>query len=178
MAFCCATIWCASKIGTVRRGSASSVLLPTSCSRWTSKGRKLWEGPVGRLSVLDDHRRYVVVLPAVKSAGTELVREQLESAFTTCGVPDGMLMDHGSPWWSARGGSMGATKFSLWLMKQGIPLHWSRVRHPQTQGKVERFHGALQRALERRGVPFWDPQLWLDEYRWEHNHVRPREALG
>ena len=79
MAFCSATIWCASKIGTVRRGSASSVLLPTSCSRWTSKGRKLWEGPVGRLSVLDDHRRYVV-LPAVKSAGTELVREQLESA--------------------------------------------------------------------------------------------------
>ena len=142
------------------------------------KGRKLWEGPVGPLSVLDDHSRYVVVLQAVKSAGPELVREQLESAFTTCGVPDGMLMDHGSPWWSARGGSMGATKLSLWLMKQGIPLHWSRVRHPQTQGKVERFHGALQRALERRGVPFWDPQLWLDEYRWEHNHVRPREALG
>ena len=73
---------------------------------------------------------------------------------------------------------MGATKLSLWLMKQGIHLHWSRVRHPQTQGKVERFHGALQRALERRGVPLRDPQLWLDEYRWEHNHVRPHEALG
>ena len=34
------------------------------------------------------------------------------------------------------------------LMKQGIRLHWSGYRHPQTQGKVERFHGALQRALQ------------------------------
>jgi transposase InsO family protein len=142
------------------------------------KGPKLWESPVGPLSVLDDHSRYVIVLQAMQSASTELVREQLAHAFTICGLPEGMLMDHGSPWWSARGGSMGATKLSLWLMKQGIRLHWSRIRHPQTQGKVERFHGALQRALERRGVPFRDPQTWLDEYRWEHNHVRPHEALG
>jgi transposase InsO family protein len=142
------------------------------------KGPKLWSGPIGPLSVLDDHSRYVVVLQAVKSASTELVREQLESAFMVCGVPEGMLMDHGVPWWSARGGPLGgATQLSLWLMKQGIRLHWSRIRHPQTQGKVERFHGALQRALALRGVPLRDPQVWLDEYRWEHNHVRPHEAL-
>src|SRR6266403_1361166 len=55
----------------------------------------------------------------------------------------------------------------------GYSLAWSRIRHPQTQGKVERFHGSLQRALERRGVPQQDLQAWLDYYRWEHNHVRP-----
>lgn len=70
------------------------------------------------------------------------------------------------------------TKLSLWLMRQGIPLHRSRVRHPQTQGKVERFHGELQRALARRGMRGSDAQVWLDEFRWEHNHVRPHEALG
>ena len=62
-------------------------------------------------------------------------------------------------------------------MRQGIGLHWSRVRHPQTQGKVERFHGELQRALARRRVLVPDAQLWLDEFRWEHNYVRPHEAL-
>ncbi len=64
-------------------------------------------------------------------------------------------------------------------MRQGIRLHWSGIRHPQTQGKVERFHGSLQRALEHRGSPQPPPaSLWLDNYRWEHNHVRPHEALG
>ena len=86
-------------------------------------------------------------------------------------------MDHGTPWWSTYS-LWGGTKLSLWLMRQGIRLHWSRIRHPQTQGKVERFHGSLQRALDRRGPEGQDGQAWLDAYRWEYNHVRPHEALG
>jgi len=131
---------------------------------------------VGPLSVLDDHSRYVVVLQKMASTSGDLVREHLQGAFGACGVPEGMLMDHGIPWWSAQS-PQGFTKLSLWLMKQGIALHWGRIRHPQTQGKVERFHGELQRALQRR-PPRAGLQDWLDEFRWEHNHVRPHEALG
>jgi transposase InsO family protein len=141
------------------------------------KSPKGWNAAVGPLSVLDDHSRYLLVLQAVWSAHGELVREQLETAFASCGVPQAMLMDHGIPWWSARAPT-GATRLTVWLMKQGIKLHWSGFRHPQTQGKVERFHGALERALWARGAPRKEPQLWLDAYRWEHNHVRPHEALG
>ena len=61
-------------------------------------------------------------------------------------------------------------------MRQGIRLYFSRVRHPQTQGKVERLNGSLGRALARRNPP--KTQAWLDEYRWEYNQVRPHEALG
>jgi transposase InsO family protein len=141
------------------------------------KGPKLWHQAVGPLSVLDDHSRYLLALQAVGSTRSELVREQLESVFQRCGVPEAMLMDHGVPWWGARSAG-GMTELSLWLMRQGVQLHWSRVRHPQTQGKVERFHGELQRALARRRVLVPDVQAWLDEFRWEHNHVRPHEALG
>jgi hypothetical protein len=56
----------------------------------------------------------------------------------------------------------------LWMMRQGIRLCWSGIRHPQTgvetQGKVERFHGSLQRALDRRGGLDKEPQEWLDSY--------------
>ena len=141
------------------------------------KSPKGWNAPTGPLSVIDDHSRYVIVLQATGSTRGELVCEQLERAFADCGVPEAMLMDHGIPWWSATGAT-GATELSVWLMKQGIGLHWSGVRHPQTQGKVERFHGELERALQRRGWQGKPRQLWLDEFRWEHNQVRPHEALA
>ena len=85
-------------------------------------------------------------------------------------------MDHGTPWWNWQSFS-GRTHLSLWMMRQGIRLCWSGVRHPQTQGKVERFHGSLQRALDRRGGVSSEPQRWLDAFRLEYNQVRPHEAL-
>lgn len=141
------------------------------------KSPKGWNAATGPLSVLDDRSRYLLVLQAVWTTHAELVREQLETAFARCGVPQAMLMDHGIPWWSARAPT-GATQLTVWLMKQGIQLHWSGFRHPQTQGKVERFHGGLERAMQARGAPRKEPQPWLDAYRWEYNHVRPHEALG
>jgi hypothetical protein len=141
------------------------------------KGPKGWPQTVGPLSVLDDHSRYLIALADNGSTHGTPVREQLQEAFERCGVPEAILMDHGSPWWSAQAPS-GQTHLSVWLMRQGIRLYWSGIRHPQTQGKVERFHGSLQRAWQRRGVPQQNAQAWLDAYRWEHNHVRPHEALG
>lgn len=141
------------------------------------KGPKGWSQKVGPLSVLDDHSRYVIALSAIDSTHGAAVQKRLEEAFERCGVPEAMLMDHGTPWWSTYS-LWGGTQLSLWLMRQGIQLHWSRIRHPQTQGKVERFHGSLQRAWERRGPKPQQEQAWLDAYRWEHNHVRPHEALG
>lgn len=141
------------------------------------KGPKLWHQPVGPLSVLDDHSRYVIALQAIGSTRGVLVRKQLETVFQQAGLPQAMLMDHGIPWWSQHSPN-GATHLSLWLMQLGIRLHWSGYRHPQTQGKVERFHGTLQRALQRRRVLVGDIQHWLDEFRWEHNYLRPHEALA
>jgi len=59
------------------------------------KSPKGWNAAAGPLSVLDDHSRYLLVLHAVWSTHAERVREQLETAFATCGVPEAMLMDHG-----------------------------------------------------------------------------------
>jgi len=140
------------------------------------KGPQGWPGAVGPLSVIDDHSRYLLVLQALGSTLRAPVQEQLEQAFREGGVPEAMLMDHGVPWWSARSPS-GFTHLRVWLMKQGIALYGSGIRHPQTQGKVERFHGELQRALDRRGLPH-NVQAWLEKFRWEHNHLRPHEALG
>jgi len=37
---------------------------------------------------------------------------------------------------------------------------------------------AATRPRQARGLEGESPQHWLDGYRWEHNHLRPHEALG
>ena len=142
----CATIWCAS--GTARAGRQRFERAhPNELWQMDFKGPKGWPQPVGPLSVFDDHSRYLIALAATEHARRTGAR-QLEEAFDR-GVPDGMLMDHGTPWWNTRAGTADATVAVADAPRD--QLHWSGFRHPQTQGKVERFHGSLQRALRRRG---------------------------
>jgi transposase InsO family protein len=141
------------------------------------KGQKGTGAAIGPLSVLDDHSRYLVALEQTGTTRSEAVRERLEGAFRASGLPDALLMDHGVPWWNARSGN-GWTQLMVWLMKQGVRCYFSGVRHPQTQGKVERFHGSLERARSRAGAEQWLTQSWLDNFRHEYNQLRPHEALG
>jgi transposase InsO family protein len=132
------------------------------------------------LSVLDDNSRYLVGLKPLRSPGTKGVLESLVGLFEEFGVPDAMLMDHGAPWWGASNGH-GLTRLSVELIKQGIRLIYGAIAHPQTQGKVERFHHTLARALRHRGgVPqdFDLLAIMLAAIRHEYNEVRPHEALG
>ena len=151
--------------------------LPNQLWQMDFKSQKGWGTHLGPLSVLDDYSRYVLVLQQLPSGSGEEVQDRLESTFRSCGVPDAMLMDHGVPWWNVNSAG-GWTKLSVWMMRAGIRLYFSRYRHPQTQGKVERFHGSLEMARRRRAQP--EPAqvtAWLDQFRHEYNHVRPHEAL-
>jgi transposase InsO family protein len=131
---------------------------------------------VGPLSILDDHSRYLLALQHLGSTRMSGVKSTLEATFDRAGVPEQMLVDHGIPWWNAAN-AVGLSELSVWMMRQGVRLWFSGIRHPQTQGKVERMHGALQRAIRRRKQ---DPeqQPWLDAFRHEYNHVRPHAGIG
>lgn len=142
------------------------------------KGPLGWQAPVGPLSIVDDHSRYAITLQGTWSSQAQPVKAGLEEAFQRCGMPEEMLMDHGTPWWNMKSAT-GWTWLTVWMVKQGIRVHFSGYRHPQTQGKVERFHGSLEAATQRRGWPWGAArQRWLDEFRYEYNQVRPHEALG
>jgi transposase InsO family protein len=132
--------------------------------------------PVGPLSVLDDHSRYLVSLQHLGSTRAIGVRETLQRAFETAGLPEAILVDHGTPWWN-QASPWGITELTIWILQQGVRLLFSGFRHPQTQGKVERMHGVLQRAIRRRKTNP-DDQQWLDAFRHEYNYVRPHAALG
>jgi transposase InsO family protein len=136
-----------------------------------------WESPVGPWSLLDDHSRYAIALRGTWTTRAEAVKPGLMEAFERCGVPEEMLMDHGRPWFNTQG-RLGWSQLTVWLVERDIVLYFSGCRHPQTQGKVERFHRSLTAALLRRGASAEDRiQQWLDAFRYEYNRIRPHEAL-
>ena len=130
------------------------------------------------LSLLDDCSRYLHGLWPLPSTGGAGVKECLEGYFREAGVPLSILMDHGTPWFSTRN-VQGLTWVAVWLLKQGVVLRYSGVGHPQTQGKVERFHQTLKARTRHRGAPttFGEWQRWAQEFRQEYNYERPHEAL-
>jgi len=129
------------------------------------------------LVVIDDHSRYLLGLFATTSTQARPVQENLTTVFRRDGLPEAMLLDHGTPWWNMQSAA-GWTWLTVWLMRQGIRLHLSGYRHPQTQGKIERCNGSLEAAMAKRPKPAGQSwRSWLEAYRQEHNHVRPHEAL-
>lgn len=131
------------------------------------------------LSFLDDHSRYLVGLWPLESTNGEGVQRSLKKCFEAEGVPQSVLTDHGTPWYSGTNGH-GLTWVSVWMIKQGIRLIFSGIRHPQTQGKVERFHRTLKDRTRHLGLPEtldeWEG--WAREFSREYNEVRPHEAIG
>ena len=131
------------------------------------------------LSFLDDCSRFLHGLWPLSGTGGAGVKQSLEGYFRAHGVPQSILMDHGTPWFSTTN-QQGLTWVAVWLIKQGVRLKYSGIGHPQTQGKVERFHRTLKARTTHRGAPttMSEWQRWAAEFRQEYNHERPHEALG
>ena len=126
------------------------------------------------LSILDDHSRFCLALRPVERKTTEAGWSVLWDVLGEYGLPSCILCDNGDGFNSVS--SLGPTRFqaNLWLL--GITTTHGRPHHPQTQGKVERFHRTLEELIEETGsleaaCPLLEP--WRQEYNW----VRPHEAL-
>lgn len=131
------------------------------------------------LTVLDDHSRYLLGAKACADETEATVRERLERIFAEHGLPDAMITDNGNPW-GQQNGPTRLTRLTVWLIRLGIRPLWSRPRHPQTMGKIERLHRTMKAELlqGRRFSGFAAAQTGLDRWRRHYNHERPHEALG
>lgn len=135
------------------------------------------EGRSHPLTILDDHSRFSLCLRHCQNERYMTVQSQLVAVFERYGLPERMTMDNGSPWGDTTGTW---TALELWLMRQGIRVGHSRPYHPQTQGKLERFHRSLKaEVLQNRWFLSAEAlQRVFDRWRDEYNLTRPHEALG
>lgn len=134
--------------------------------------------PYAILTVLDDQSRFCCHFAPVPDKSGLSVSSALWNVFGEHGLPTEMLMDNGDCW-GARS-SHAPTRFEAWLMRLGIkPIH-GRPYHPQTQGKVERFHGTAKLELKQRLYQLdiestrRDCKAFVDRYNW----IRPHEGIG
>ena len=128
------------------------------------------------LDILDDHSRFAIKI-AASDTTANIVIPCFKAAFLEYGLPKAILSDNGAQFAGFRNG---CTQFEKWLMCLDIlPIH-GRIKHPQTQGKIERFH----RSMKEEFLKYHDfddaahAHDALQDWREKYNFVRPHEALG
>ena len=128
------------------------------------------------LDIIDDHSRYALkVEPRISTAN--VVIPVFTDAFREFGLPNSILTDNGAQF---AGFKKGYTRFEKWLMDLDIqPIH-GRIKHPQTQGKIERFHRTMKQELLKHTTiaDIDDAAEKLTAWKDKYNNLRPHEALG
>jgi transposase InsO family protein len=163
---------------------------PTPLSFERALPNELWQldfkGPIEvehrrvfPFAIIDDHSRYLLALHACLDCTMQTAWDVLWQAFADAGLPESILADNAF-------GTRGQNQLGLsWFEAQLIRLHihpcHGRPYHPQTQGKVERFNGTLERELwpRIRRDELGHFQADLTHFRTTvYNVLRPHEALG
>jgi transposase InsO family protein len=130
------------------------------------------------LNWLDDHSRYLLACTAFRRVGGDDVVATFTATGDAHGWPAATLTDNGAVYTSRFTG--GRNGFEYLLAYLGIRQKNGAPGHPQTQGKIERFHQTLKRWLERQPAArtLVELQAQLDVFRLAYNERRPHRAIG
>jgi transposase InsO family protein len=130
------------------------------------------------LTVIDDHSRYALCIGACADETGTTVKARLEKVFCHYGLPQAFFVDNGNPWGDSQGGKW--TRFRVWLLKLGVHLIFSRPRHPQSRGKIERFHRSMDDEIfaMRPLAVISEAQHAFNTWRAIYNHERPHEGIA
>jgi transposase InsO family protein len=130
------------------------------------------------LNQVDDHSRLCLGSDAATVMNGPAVDAALKKSTGTYGFPASYLTDNGAVFnGHPRGGGM--TSFERFLLTNQVRLRHSTPYHPQTCGKVERFHQTLKKWLTHQPPvrSIEGLQTQLDAFRDYYNNVRPHRAL-
>lgn len=132
------------------------------------------------LTLLDDHSRFNLRLQALQRTDTPSVKAQLIQTFERYGLPLRINADNGSPWGTPKATGQSLSELAVWLIRHGVRVSFSAPHHPQTNGKLERFHRTLDVEVlaGRHFKDFEAVQRAFDAWRPSYNCERPHEALG
>jgi transposase InsO family protein len=130
------------------------------------------------INIIDDHSRLCVGSRAFTVVSSPDVVATFRGAAARWGLPAAMLSDNGCVYTASHRGGRSAMESEL--LGLGIAFRHSRPYHPQTQGKVERFHQTLKSHLAKQpaAADLAELQAQLDRFVAYYNAIRPHRARG
>ena len=130
------------------------------------------------VNFIDDHSRLCVASVAVAVTRASDVAAAFAQAIDCYGPPAALLSDNGCIY-TARHRD-GKVVLETMLESLGIDRRLSRPYHPQTCGKVERFHQTMKTFLARQdpAADLAELQAQIDRFVASYNAQRPHRALG
>lgn len=130
------------------------------------------------ITYLDDHSRLILASSVVPVATAQGALRTFRTASTEYGLPAALLTDNGCVYTAAHRGGRQALESELLAL--GIVFKHSRPYHPQTCGKIERWHQTLKKHLraQQRTHSIRELQRQLDRFVAYYNDTRPHRALG
>ena len=130
------------------------------------------------LNFLDDFSRVCVASKVLSVTSAPDVVAALYEAGSAWGLPASLLTDNGCIYTAAYRHGYSAMESELFHL--GIDYKHSRPYHPQTCGKVERFHQTLKKFLTKQppAETIAELQAQVDRFVAYYNEVRPHRAKG
>lgn len=134
---------------------------------------------VAILNIVDDHSRLCVGCDARRATTGGDVVASFRKAFARWGIPASVLTDNGAVFTAKQRGE-GRVALEVELGVLGVRFDHSRPYHPQTCGKVERFHQTQKKwlAAQPAATTIRALQHQLDRFAGYYNTTRPHRALG
>lgn len=128
------------------------------------------------LNWLDDHSRFLLSCTAHRPVTGDDVVTTFLTTTEEYGIPASTLTDNGRVYTARFGGGRNAFEYLLPML--GVRQKNGSPGHPQTQGKIERFHQTQKRWLAAKPAAstILELQLQLDELREHYNEQRPHRS--
>src|SRR6185312_11837604 len=129
-------------------------------------------------TVLDDFSRYIVAWKLCTTMKVEDVTDTLKLALTASSC-DTARAEHKLRLLSDNGPCYIASDLGEWLEKRSIEQVHGAPRHPQTQGKIERWHQTLKNRILLENYFFSeDLEAQIAAFVEHYNHRRYHESIG
>ncbi len=127
---------------------------------------------------LDDHSRMLLGCTAHTPVTGDIVTQRFLATADEHGLPASTLTDNGRVYTARFGGGKNAFEYLIAVL--GITQKNGHPGHPQTQGKIERFHQTLKKWLAEQppAATLLDLQHQLDRFRTIYNEQRPHRELA
>ena len=128
-------------------------------------------------TILDDYSRYIIAWKLCTTMKADDVTDTLQLALAASGCDQARVV-HKPRLLSDNGSSYVSADLAEWLDDNGMSHVRGAPHHPQTQGKIERWHQTLKNRilLENYYLP-GDLEAHIERFVEHYNHDRYHESL-